>query len=83
VPALILDRVVKQPGNGLRLGAAALDDQARHRQQMADVGDVAALAGLRAVKLGGVRQGLVEPLGQFGCGGLLWHLLPVSHLTVA
>ena len=49
----VLDRVVQQRGDGLGLGAAVVEHQRGDVEQVGDVGDVAALAGLRAVQLGG------------------------------
>ena len=78
--ALVLGRIVQERGDRLRLAATCLDDQARHRQQMPDVGDVTALAGLVAVQVGGIGQRLVELLGQARLGRHTRHVLPLFSL---
>ena len=80
--ALVLGRVVQERGDRLRLAATCLDDQARHRQQMPEVGDVAALAGLVPVQVGGVGQRLVELLGQAWLGRHTRHVLPLFSIPV-
>ena len=49
----VLDRVVQQRGDRLRFGAAVVEHQRGDVEQVGEVGDVAALAGLRAVQLDG------------------------------
>ena len=74
--ALVFDRVVQQRGDGLVLGAPVVDHQARHRQQMADIRNVAALAHLVVVLALGIHQRLGESAGQFRCLGVFAHSPP-------
>lgn len=70
---LVLDGVVQKGSDCLVLTAAVLQNQARHRQQVRDVGDRGGLARLVLVQLGGEAQGVEEAVGQHApAAGLAW-----------
>ena len=62
--ALIFGGVVQQRGDRLVLAAAVVEHDRRDAHEVAEVGRAGALARLRGVRLMGVAERLVEPVGQ-------------------
>jgi hypothetical protein len=60
--AAVLRGVVQERGHDLILGPTVLADDGRHGEQVGDVGDAGALAGLVAVQAGGVVERPLEIL---------------------
>ena len=60
--APVLGRVVEQRGDRLVLAAAVLDHQRADAEEVADIGDAAALAHLGAMGRGGELERLLEAL---------------------
>ena len=67
--ARVLDRVVQQPRDRLRLGAAVVQHQRGHLEQVRGVRDPGALAHLRAVELDRPLDCAREPVAEHGPEG--------------